>query len=105
MDHRNFKPNTENNGLLHPPSCACVKCAAGRESQELDEGLRQRVREALDDTFLQQVSGNILGGMQALAQGQPIAAVWSGFLNNMHHIMVMREMAAAYFAEQKPEEV
>ena len=100
MQDRNFKPTSENNGLLHPPSCACVKCAAGRDSQVLDESLRYRVKEMIDDTFLQQVSGNLMGAVQALGGGAPVTVVRSGFLANMGHIMLMREMAFAYFADE-----
>lgn len=101
MAHRDFLPQGEKNGILHPPSCACTKCAAGRESQNLTPELRKRIHEMLDDTFLQAVQGNVLGGFQALVQGQPINAVRSGFLGHMANIMRMREMAASYFAEEK----
>ena len=104
MHDRNFKPTTESNGILHPPNCACVKCAAGRESLELGDSLLQRVKEVIDETFLEQLKGNLHGGMQALAQGQPIAVVRGGFLTNMANMFTMREMASAYFADQNREE-
>ena len=101
---RNFNPVSEKNGVLHPNNCACAKCAAGRESQELSPELREKVRETLDATFLQMVQGNVMGGFQALGANRPIGEVRQGFLGNMANIMRMREMAAAYFAEEKSSE-
>ena len=103
MNDRNFRPQGELNGLLHPPSCACVRCAAGRESRELSPAMREKVQEMIDGTFLNMVSGNIMGGGQSLHQGQPHHLVRAGFLANMEHIFDMREMATAYFADEKPE--
>jgi hypothetical protein len=105
MAHRDFLPQSEKNGLLHPPNCACVKCAAGRESQTLSTELLDKVDEMLDATFIQMVQGNVMGGFQALGSGRPINEVRSGFLGNMANIFRMREMAAAYFAGDKKEEV
>jgi tRNA A37 N6-isopentenylltransferase MiaA len=103
MSHRDFQPVSEKNGLLHPSSCACVKCAAGRDSQILDESLREKVNEMLDATFLHMVQQNVAGGYQNLAAGGAIGQVRQGFLGNMANIMRMREMAAAYFSSAKPE--
>lgn len=101
MAHRDFLPQGEKNGLLHPPSCACVRCAAGRDSQEISPELREKVQEMLDSTFLQMVQGNVIGGYQIMAQNRPMQEVRSGFLGNMEKIMMLREMAAAYFAGEK----
>ena len=98
MNEKRFEPNAPTNGLLHPVNCACVKCAAGRDSQELGEGLRERLRQMFDDVFLDAVRGNILGGLNMLGQNQPLHVVRSGFHGNMGHIMQMREIAASYFA-------
>lgn len=105
MSDRRFQAPVEKNGLLHPPNCACVRCAAGRESQELDAPLLEKVNEKLEEAFLQLVQGNFMGGFQQLAAGQPIDVVRGGFLGNMSSIMRMREMAAAYFAQSEAEEV
>lgn len=105
MSDRRFNAPVEKNGLLHPPNCACVRCAAGRESQELDAGLLAKVDEKLDEYFLQTLQSNFMGGFQALAAGQPIDVVRGSFLGNMANIMRLREMAAAYFAQAKTEEV
>jgi tRNA A37 N6-isopentenylltransferase MiaA len=103
MKNHDFSQQSEKNGLLHPPNCACVRCAAGRESQELDDSLRERVKEMLDNAFLEMVKGNFMGGCATLGQGTAIGLVRSGFLGNMANIMQMREIAAAYFATEKPE--
>jgi hypothetical protein len=105
MADREFHPNSENNGLLHPPNCVCVRCSAGRESQELDEGLKIRIREMLDQTLIEMVKGNVMGGFQALAAGGQVSVVRSQFLGNMGKIMQMREMATAYFADENPDGV
>ena len=102
MSDRNFRPNSEPNGLLHPPSCACVKCAAGRESQELSFELLERVKNTLDDAFLKVVEGNFLMSCQALGQGGSIDVVRSNYIASMGKAMQAREMAAAYFATQEP---
>lgn len=99
MAHRDFLPPAEKNGLVHPPSCVCVKCSAGREARQLDVEMKERVRQKLDDCFLEAVAGNLIGGFQALVAGQPVAQVRAGFLGNMEKILIMRETAAAYFSE------
>ena len=101
MQGKKFVPTPTGNHLVHPPSCACVRCAAGRKSQELDESLLAKVLEMLDATFLAMVQGNVAGGHQMLAQGQPPEAVRAGFVQNMHSIMLMREIAASYFADEE----
>jgi len=104
LNKREFEPVGESNGLLHPANCACARCAAGRESQELSQELKEAVREALDQCFVQAVQGNLLGGCQALGQGQPVGQVRNAFLHNMGNLMRMREIAFAYFADEKPGE-
>lgn len=101
LNDRNFTQPGEKNGLLHPPDCVCAKCAAGRQSRQLDPALREKLDEMLDATFLQMVQSNVMGGFQAAANNTPISAVRSGFLGNMANIFLMREMAAAYFAESE----
>lgn len=104
MADRMFKPQTPANGLLHPPTCACVKCAAGRESAELTDALRERVSDMLDDAFIQVAQGNFFATCQALAQGAPIDVARSGFHGSMGNAVVVREMAAAYFAKENAEQ-
>lgn len=99
MKDRTFSPQYETNGILHPPRCVCVKCAAGRSSRELDDSMIPKIKELLDNIFLQQLGNNIMGGFNALAQGAPIDQVRVGFLQNMEKMFVVREMAYAYFAE------
>jgi len=101
MRERDFRQQSENNGLLHPNSCACAKCAAGRESRELSFELRERIHAILDDTFVNFVQANFLGGLQAFSQGQAEADVRNGFLNGMANAFRMREVAAAYLADSK----
>lgn len=101
MSKRNIHPVRATGDLKHPPSCACLKCAAGRKSLLLDAEMRKKLYDALDVAFIQTVHRNFLGGFQALAQGQPLEAVHSSFLTHMGSIEKMREIAAAYFAEEK----
>ena len=101
LNNREFMPQSEKNGILHPPSCACVKCSAGRESQDLSEEIIQRIRATLDDAFVNFVQANFLGGLQAFGQGQLEVAVRAGFIQGMANAFRMREIAAAYFAESK----
>lgn len=101
MADRQFQPKSENNGILHPPSCACVRCAAGRDSLELGDSLRQRIDEELDNVFVDMVKGNVVMAAQALGQGGNISVVRSGLLQAMGNLKMVRQMAAEYFAEEK----